>query len=123
TRVRYSYELDVPLPQLQTLLLAAQRHPVDPELLLTVRNEALAGVVIVARTQVMVACGEVAAVDRAGVGELLVLLRHRTPFLPPRVGVAHAARGQPLADPVDLPDRDRAVGRHTLAHEIGRAHV
>src|SRR6266849_56361 len=110
-------ELDVPVPALQPLLVAAQRLPVDAELALAGRHEALAGVVVVARAQVMVPGGEFAAIDRGGIGELLVFLRHRAPFLPPRVGVARAARGQPLADPVDLPDRDRAVRRHALADE------
>src|SRR6266513_5151152 len=115
--VRHFDELDVPVPAFQAFLVAAQRLLVDVELALARRNEALAGVVVITRAQVVVTRGELAAVDRRGVGHLLVLLRHRAPFLPPRVGVAHAARGQPLADPVDLPDRDRAVGRHALAHE------
>src|SRR5712692_5374734 len=49
--VRHFDELDVPVPALQAFLVTAQRLLVDVELALTRRNEALAGVVVVAGAQ------------------------------------------------------------------------
>src|SRR5258708_34746771 len=115
--VRYLDEFDVLVPPLQSLLGAAQRLLVEVELLVARRNETLAGVVVVARAQVVVPGGEVAAFGRGLVGESFVFLRHRAPLLPPRVRVPHPARPELLRRPVYLPDRDRAVGRHALAHE------
>src|SRR5258706_3097612 len=102
---------------LEAFPIAAQRLLVDLELAIAGWNEALAGVVIVARAQVVAPCRRVAVIPCRLVGEFLVSFRFRAPLLPPGVRVLRPAHPQALADALDLLQRDRAVLRHALAHQ------
>src|SRR5215467_3903560 len=104
------------MPASQAFVIAAKRLLVDLELPLAEGHEALAGVVVVASAQMEIARSGIAAFLRRGVGQLLDPLGLSAPLLRPRLGVLRSSRSQPLADALDLLERDRAVRRHALAH-------
>ena len=121
--VRHVDPLDLRMEAGEGRVPAAQRLMVHGELLLRRRDEALAGIIVIAGAHVVVAGGEGKAFGRRRVGALRHAVGHGGPFLPPRaIRVALAgARRKPRADPVDLLHRDRAIGRHSLddLHRIG----
>src|SRR5262245_36633304 len=105
------------MPAPQAFVIAAKRLLVDPELPLAQGHEALAGVVVVAGSEIEVAGGRIPVFLRRGVGELLDPRRLAAPFLRPSLRILRSPRSQPLADALDLLERHGAVGRHALAHE------
>ena len=121
--VRHVDPLDLRIEAFEGRVPAAQRLPIDGELLLGRRHEALTGIVVVARPHVVVAGGDGEAFGRRGIATPRHTVGHRDPFLPPRaVGITLAgACRKPRADPVDLFHRDRARGGHSFddLHRIG----
>ena len=114
--VRHFDAFDVGVAPQQSRLLHLDGFAADFAFLPARVNEALAGEVIHAGTQIVIACGHRVSFGSGLIGQFFQPASHRAPLFAPRVGFA-LTLPEPLANLVDLTQRDRAVRRHAFGDE------